>query len=348
MKINSYIRFFRKYIDSKFRKYKYHITGKVYPTNCMFVVTDRCNFRCSMCNYWKNNDPDILTLKDIEKIFSSPILSKLYTLCITGGEPLLRKDLGEIIELAYKYTGLKPHINSNMSMPNVLDKILEKHKDKIACIHTSISGSPNLHNKIKGREDAYKQLLTSIEVIKKHNFLDKFKIGMTVSRENYKEMLELYNKFKGQDIPFVIVEHAEHAYGGTKGLNLDFTNEEKKEITNNLIKIIKKRGYWKTWKIRLGDIYLIDWLKYRKRPKPCYAGIFEMRIEANGDILPCHVYPSIGNIKEESMEKIWNSETAQKTRKKTISCQMCMRGCSLSTLWANPFIFRLKKIIPKI
>lgn len=347
MKSIKYINFFRKYVDAKFRKYNYYITGKIYPTNCMLVITNRCNFKCISCNYWKNKGPDILTLEDIKNIFSSPILSKLYTIGITGGEPLLRQDLGEIIEIIYQYTGLKPHINSNMSMPNVLDILLQKHKDKIGGIHASIDPQ-EIHNEVRGRKDAYQKLMESIEVIKKHNFLNKFKIGMTINKKNYTEIFNLYNKLKEYDIPFIIAEHAEHAYGNTKGLDLDFSEEQKREIINNLSKVIKKRGYWKTWKTRIGDFYLIDWLRYNKRPKPCYAGIFEIRIEANGDILPCHRYPPIGNVKKENLEKIWNSEETKKIRKAIKSCQMCMRGCSLSTLWVNPFVFRFKKLIPKI
>lgn len=338
-----YLRFLKKYLAAKQRAR--NIDG--YPTNCHIVVTNRCNHKCLMCNYWKEKGPDQLTLKDFDKMLSSPVLSHLYSICITGGEPFLRKDLGEIIELIYNRTGLKPHINSNFSLPSTIDKILKKHKNHIGGIHTTICGPEKIHDKVTGVKGSYKRFLECIEVIKKNGFADKFRPGMTVNRENYKYMWDMYKKYEEFDISFTIVEHAEFAYGGTEGLDLNFTDDEKKEMIESLKKVIKKRGYWKTWKERIGDFYIIDWLENKGRPRPCYAGLLEIRIEGNGDIMACHRFPPMGNLKKEPLEKIWMSEKARNTRRVCHTCQKCMRGCSLSTLWVNPFKVRLKKIVPK-
>ena len=55
-------------------------------------VTKRCNAHCNFCDYWKTTNED--AIKDF-----TPIVQKLdpLSLVITGGEPLLRDDLVEII-----------------------------------------------------------------------------------------------------------------------------------------------------------------------------------------------------------------------------------------------------------
>ncbi|MFA5105226.1 MAG: radical SAM protein, partial [Candidatus Margulisiibacteriota bacterium] len=73
------------------------------PVFCLLVVSKTCNFRCKMCNMWKNAERPIdrkeLSLDeikgfvdDLRHVTTEPIFIHLI-----GGEALLRKDLIEII-----------------------------------------------------------------------------------------------------------------------------------------------------------------------------------------------------------------------------------------------------------
>lgn len=67
-------------------------------------VTGRCNAKCAMCFYAQEMDkkqPD-LTFDEIKKI--SETVGQFNRLWISGGEPTLREDLPEILELFYKTT----------------------------------------------------------------------------------------------------------------------------------------------------------------------------------------------------------------------------------------------------
>jgi MoaA/NifB/PqqE/SkfB family radical SAM enzyme len=82
------------------------------PITLTFSVTAACQSRCKTCNIGleyrkdpKRKEKD-LKLDEIEKIFRS--LGHIYFLNISGGEPFLRKDLPEIVELACRF--LKPKI----------------------------------------------------------------------------------------------------------------------------------------------------------------------------------------------------------------------------------------------
>ena len=69
--------------------------------HCNLQVTYRCNFRCQICDFWKEeHDPaEELTLDDIRSIGRK--LGRLGTLIVSlaGGEPLMRKDLLDIISI---------------------------------------------------------------------------------------------------------------------------------------------------------------------------------------------------------------------------------------------------------
>lgn len=78
------------------------------PSYLIFFVTAACNARCRHCFYWEEigsaNAKAELKLAEIEKIAKS--LPRLIYLSIGGGEPLLRSDLAEVVELFYRHSGL--------------------------------------------------------------------------------------------------------------------------------------------------------------------------------------------------------------------------------------------------
>ncbi len=67
------------------------------PYHCQFQVTRRCNLRCGYCCVWRSEPGRELSLKEIELLARNLRLSGLKSVVITGGEPLLREDIVEII-----------------------------------------------------------------------------------------------------------------------------------------------------------------------------------------------------------------------------------------------------------
>jgi len=68
-----------------------------FPFYCSFKVVQRCDSRCEFCNVWKSPTPDMPTSK-VFKIIDNVAKSSVIVLSLEGGEPLLRKDIGEILE----------------------------------------------------------------------------------------------------------------------------------------------------------------------------------------------------------------------------------------------------------
>ena len=68
------------------------------PTDMCIIVTYRCPMKCQMCNIWKNptEKSEEITIEQIKKLPNVKFIN------ITGGEPFVREDLEDIIEVCFK------------------------------------------------------------------------------------------------------------------------------------------------------------------------------------------------------------------------------------------------------
>lgn len=79
-----------------------YLSGEnIYPFYASFKVTHKCSLKCSFCNVWMEKTRD-LPKEYIFKILDNIDNSSIVVLSLEGGDPLMRKDLGEILEYAYK------------------------------------------------------------------------------------------------------------------------------------------------------------------------------------------------------------------------------------------------------
>jgi MoaA/NifB/PqqE/SkfB family radical SAM enzyme len=76
------------------------------PFNVLVQVTNRCNMRCSFCDFWPNGiAPKLeLTLADYQRIAAELAQVGCFLVSVEGGEPLLRPDIVEIVQaFAHKH-----------------------------------------------------------------------------------------------------------------------------------------------------------------------------------------------------------------------------------------------------
>ena len=175
----------KTYISELFPKtinYKLARRGLAKPANPItltFSVTSACQSLCKTCQIGKlyRQDPqrvkNNLSLEEIEKIFKS--MGHIYFFNISGGEPFLRKDLPQIVELACKY--LKPgiiHSPTNAIATKQIEKstirILEIMKESapkaVLTIKPSIDGIGEKHDEIRGVKGNFNKLLETISRLK--------------------------------------------------------------------------------------------------------------------------------------------------------------------------------------
>lgn len=90
---------------------------RIMPLAMSFDVTNNCNFRCCHC-YVKHtftSEKDMLPFELISRLIMEMADYGVATIYLTGGEPFLRPDFLDIVELAIKYN-IDVHIKSNGSL----------------------------------------------------------------------------------------------------------------------------------------------------------------------------------------------------------------------------------------
>lgn len=70
-----------------------------FPFYASFKITSKCHFRCPFCDVWKDQYTD-LPISDVMKILSNLGRSSILLVSLEGGEPLMRPDIGEILQFA--------------------------------------------------------------------------------------------------------------------------------------------------------------------------------------------------------------------------------------------------------
>jgi MoaA/NifB/PqqE/SkfB family radical SAM enzyme len=131
------------------------VDGAPRPFSATFVVTNRCNLRCDYCNC-PFIDPTSLSLSKIAILFDRLHEMGIRRLGLAGGEPMMRRDLGEIVALA-KERGFWVSVNSNLTL-------YRRHPERLAradLVYTSLDGDAAAHTAARG-DDAYDGVLEAI------------------------------------------------------------------------------------------------------------------------------------------------------------------------------------------
>ncbi|MBF0166122.1 MAG: radical SAM protein [Alphaproteobacteria bacterium] len=146
------------------------------PWYVVLYVTSHCNQRCNMCFNWKN----LNTLKRSEEWSLDEIrllaeqLPDLYQLTLTGGEPTLRQDLGEIIEIFFNVAGVsRITVATNGSYPDRVDKLIRQVTSSCPgltlSINLSIDGIGQTHDQIRGMPGSFDRLVETWHIAKQHS-----------------------------------------------------------------------------------------------------------------------------------------------------------------------------------
>lgn len=274
--------------------------------------------KCRMCNIWKNpTDPaEEISPRDLE------MLPNFKFVNITGGEPFVRQDLDEIIEVMFAKA---PRIVISTSgwFDDRVIKLAEKFPN--IGIRISIEGMKTVNDQLRGREGGFDKGIRVLRTLKEMGLKD-IGFGITVSNHNSADMLELYNLSKELDMEFATAAFHNsfyfHKYDNV------ITNHQ--EVTDNFMKLIElqlREKHPKSWFRAYFNMGLVNYINGGRRLLPCEAGTVNIFVDPWGEIYPCNGMEedkwkeSMGNIKcGRPFEEIWNSEQAVKAREMVRSC----------------------------
>ena len=135
------------------------------PRLLTYIVTFTCNARCVMCDSWRKPNED-LSLAELDRIFAQ--LPQLDAVRLSGGEPFVRKDLPEIVELVRgRLSPLLLHITSNGFLSDRIVQLCETRDRSLPLqLLISIDGVGDKHDRVRGIAHAYDRAICLIHNVR--------------------------------------------------------------------------------------------------------------------------------------------------------------------------------------
>jgi len=260
-------------------------------------VTSRCNFRCLYCMpntpfEWEPKE-NVLSYEEMFEFLRLAIDEGIKKIRITGGEPLLRKDLDKFINMLYSY---KPSLDLALTTNGyyLKEQALKLKKAGLKRVNISLDSlKPEIANKI-AQKDVFYKVIEGIEEAIKVGF--KVKLNSVIMKDiNDNEILDLLEFAKNKNITIRFIEFMENerAYPGIKRV-------DSKEI---LEKIAKKYSFKKLEKkaeasdyYKLHDGYIFGII--RPHDEDFCKSCNRIRLTAEGYLIPCLFFTESYNIKE--------------------------------------------------
>jgi radical SAM family uncharacterized protein len=174
------------------------ITHKRMPVIAGHKLLYRCNLECKMCPFWRREDEALLSLEDEVRMLESLKKAGVLFMGFEGGEPLLRPDIGQIIEESYS----RFH-TSMVSNGWLLRKKIGEVKDNLDFLFVSLDGIGSVHDRLRGVTGSYDR---AVEGIREASKYVNMAISATLTSENLDQATDLVNLAKnlGVQINFQI------------------------------------------------------------------------------------------------------------------------------------------------
>ncbi|SHJ30449.1 radical SAM/SPASM domain-containing protein [Lutispora thermophila] len=265
-------------------------------TQVDLVVTTACNFRCRHC-YINEQNLSNTTGLDVEKwkyAIDTLCEQGLISLVVTGGEPLVYKDLLELLDYANE-KGLKIQILTNGYL------IDEKFIDRIKCyrnliVQVSLDGSNSMTNNIqRSKNDAFNRTIENIKLLRKNNI--QVIVAMVLNRYNVGDIYDgsMFKLCEDLDVNVLAITPTVIGVGNAKKNSDDFLSPFEIDKVINYINDFNKT-YSKNLIINVSAPPSVtrETSVYKKKRPRCRRGTNSFSIRPNGDVFVCSDFMEVG------------------------------------------------------
>ena len=253
---------------------------------CAIITTYRCNARCGMCHCWENPS------KSSEE-FDPRILEKIpggmKRLNITGGEPMLRRDIRDIVSILDKKTK-RLEISTNGYFYDRIIAIAEEFPG--ITVRVSIEGLPALNDKLRGIKDGFDRGMRTILRLKKMGIED-IGFAMTISGDNCKDLLDMYALTAFMELEFANAVVHNSFYFYKEDNRIDNVRDVERAMVEFMEALLRspRRGLKKRvkdWFRAYLNLGLLRHVKGEQRPIECGAGTDTFFLDPWGRVLACN------------------------------------------------------------
>jgi MoaA/NifB/PqqE/SkfB family radical SAM enzyme len=294
-----------------------------------------------MCYVWQHpsNSSEEVSLDTLKKIPSG-----IDYLNLTGGEPTLRRDLAEIVDLLYP-KAMTLEISSNGLNAKRLEPIILKYP--CIKIRFSIEGCESTNNKIRGERAGYRKKTEGLLRLKKLGGKD-LGFSMVIQDDNAEEAVELFRFARRHGFEFATTT-LHNGFQFHKSDNFPYDRMKTARHIGLLIEEMLKGINIKNWFRSYFNLGLMGKVLGNDRILSCTAGSDLAFVDPWGDVYACNVRPEfkLGNLGNQEWNDIWGSDDRRRVIEKVKNCEHnCWMVGSAKIAMRNPKYPKLPKFEP--
>jgi len=191
-------------LSERFKALSYLVKPKPYgiekPVALQFPVIDICNSQCQMCRIWENKKSTDISHEELRRGLRNPLYSEVASVGLNGGEPTLRKDLGQLaavlfeelpklraislITNAYKYSEVIDRITD-------VGNVVKKHGGMLD-VMVSLDGFGEVHDRVRGKPGNFARAQKVIDFVQGSPLVSNVRIGCTIIKANAYGLADLF------------------------------------------------------------------------------------------------------------------------------------------------------------
>jgi len=303
------------------------------PFLVVWNFTQLCNLKCKHCYASAGKPhPNELTTQEAFKALDKLVDAGVNIIAFSGGEPLMRKDIFDVLKRASDY-GVFTAIATNATL--ITKDVAKRLKDvNLGYVQISLDGAkPETHNGFRGAPKAFERTIQGIKnCVEQDIFVE---VATTATKINYEEIPAIIDLCEKLNVDWWMMYNFVPTGRGRFILENDLSPEERER----LLKILweKLRSKPKLQVLSTAPQYARVALQMEEKVKDevgelivpthfynphlhgqllslsdfiggCGAGRFYCALEPNGDITPCVFFPlKVGNIKIDDFKEIWEN-----------------------------------------
>ena len=301
------------------------------PPLLILFINSICNQKCEHCFYWKNlNRRDDLTKDEIFELSRS--LGRIENLNLSGGEPFLRAEFGEICRQFIRHNQVRQiYVPTNgyftdRTVKQITETLKEKDLDLFVA-EISLDGVGEFHNKFRGSPGAFDKAMQTYDALAKLQETDprlrihSISTATDVNMDEIRRLTSyLFDRCPKMDHHNLALIRGDRKNPSLQGPSLD----QYRRLYEYIRRLWAPREHG-----RYGSVVepMLQWAKSRTATAqeqiiPCRAGVLSAVVYSNGDVSVCESHAPLGNLRQKSFPEIWRSAEAEALRK-SIAAKQC-------------------------
>lgn len=321
-----------------------HLSEKLHRPLCgpalgTLMVTYRCNFHCAICDmplkahtHQRQGEQEFSTERFKEIIGEFAKLG-IPGIGFTGGEPLLRNDIFELMAETRRL-GMIAHLNTNgwQLGDEQAHQIIEVGVDSV---NISLDGATaETHDRIRRTAGSFDRAVQAVERLvrlkKKHTSHVRIKTVAVIDESNIDEVPQMLALGKTLGTDCIELIPRQPFAGASKE---SATNEILLAKVDSLVTSLANNEYPGV-PLENSPVHLrLFHNSFAGLPSPvkCSAGYNSLAVDCYGNVFPCVPWinwgKATGSIEHSTLTDLWTSRNYQQQREKSSTCRDCYLNC---------------------